>query len=81
MSDELIERMQAGTTMEMILRGMFRNAEWVMEACSEFRVTAYPKTGGQLVTLVAPDWGALQDIVYTFLLGREAKFAEAWDND
>lgn len=81
MSDELIARMQAGTTMEMTLRGMFHNAGWIMEACSEFRVTAYPKAGGQLVTLVAPDWDQLRDVVYMFLIGRDAEFAETWNHD
>lgn len=81
MSDELIARANKARTMEVILRQMFDRAGWEVDACAEFRVTAWPRAGGQLVTLVARDWDALRDVVYMFLLGRDAEFAATWDSE
>lgn len=76
--DDLLARAQKGREMELVLARMFDTAGWVMEACSEFRATAYPKDGGQLITLVASDWDTLRDVVYMFLIGRDSEFAATW---
>jgi hypothetical protein len=79
MSDELVARMDAARQTEMILTEMFDVGGWVLESCSEFRVTAYPAKGGQLITLVAPSWERLREVVIAWLSEHSTFFPLGWE--